>query len=150
MNTTPMPPGGWYWGVGGQRNGPVTLPELQQLVRTGQLGPTALVWADGMPGWVQAGTLPVLFPQGTPDAGLGLLLPTGPQSGLSIAAGYLGLIGLLIPIAGPLGILFGILGLRDVKKHPEKAGFGRALTGIIAGGLVSLIWLLVIVAAILG
>jgi hypothetical protein len=139
--------GTWYWRIGDQKNGPVSLAELQAMVRAGRLAPQATVWTEGMLEWVPAGRLPVLFsPLGGPapvaDHGaLGLLLPIGPQSGLSIAAGYCGLIGLLVPIAAPVGLALGIYGLRDLKRHPEKRGRGRAITGIVLGGLATLLWL---------
>jgi hypothetical protein len=138
--------GQWYWGVGDQKNGPVALADLQAMVRSGQLGPQAMVWTEGMPAWVPAGKLPLLYPQTSraEENALGLLVPVGPQSGFSIAAGYLGILG-MIPLLAPMGVLFGILGVLDLKKHPEKHGWGRAITGIIAGGLFTLGWLLLFI-----
>ena len=140
--------GSWYWEVGGQQVGPVPLAHLQRLVRSGQIGPQVQVWTDGMLEPVAAGNVPVLY-QAPIESGVdSLLYPTGPQSGFSIAAGYCGLIGLGIPIVAPLGIVFGLLGLRDLRAHPDKRGKGRALTGIITGGLAITIWLMVIGSAI--
>jgi hypothetical protein len=141
--TQPAVTGQWFWGVGDQKNGPVSLPDLQAMVRSGQLGPQAMVWTEGMPAWVPAGNLPVLFPKTgmsrAEENALGLLVPVGAQSGVSIAAGYLGILG-FIPLLAPVGVILGILGVMDLKKHPEKHGWGRALTGIIAGGLFTLGW----------
>jgi hypothetical protein len=144
----------WFWSIGGQKNGPVSLAALQAMVHAGQLGPQATVWTEGMAEWVAAGRLPVLFsPHGAPaprldHGGLGLLMPVGPQSGLSIAAGYCGLVGLLIPFAAPVGLVLGLYGLRDLKRHPEKSGRGRAITGIVLGGLLSLVWLIWLFAVV--
>ena len=42
---------------------------------------------------------------------------------------------------------FGILGLREIKAHPEKRGKGRAITGIVLGSLVTLGFVLIVLAA---
>ncbi len=147
--------GDWFYGVAANRIGPVSADELQRRARLGQVAPGTLVWSDGMPQWVRAGTLPFLYPPGTvipPDDGgaLNLLIPMGPQSGWSIAAGYCGLLGMLFAIPAPFGIVFGIMGLRDLKRHPGKRGKGRAITGIVLGSLVTLGIIAVIVLDAMG
>lgn len=137
--------GQWFWRIGEQQNGPFTLAQMQGLARAGQLGPAVTVWTEGMVEWVTAGRVPVLFspPAGaSADPAMHLLLPVGPQSGLAIAAGYCGLIGLLVPLVGPIGLILGFYALGDLKRNPEKRGRGRAITGIILGGLGTVIWLL--------
>jgi hypothetical protein len=52
----------WFYSVGDARQGPVTEADLQQLVAAGRLKPADLVWQDGMPDWVEARTVPALFP----------------------------------------------------------------------------------------
>lgn len=79
------------------------------------------------------------------DAGIRLLLPVG-RSGLAIAAGYLGIFS-LVPIFGPIAIIVGVLAIRDIKAHPDKYGMGRAIFGIVAGALATLLLLVVIIAA---
>lgn len=139
----------WFWRIGDQQHGPVSMAQMQGMARAGQLGPQVTVWTEGMAEWVPAARLPVLFAPPAEDHGaLHLLLPMGPQSGLSIAAGYCGLIGLLVAPLAPLGLVFGILGMRDIKHHPEKRGRGRAITGIVLGGLASVLWLVVLVSAL--
>ncbi len=54
----------WYFAQNNQQQGPVPLAELQRKLAAGELGLNALVWTEGMPQWVQAGTLPVLAPAG--------------------------------------------------------------------------------------
>lgn len=73
------------------------------------------------------------------DPTLRWLLPVG-RSGFAIAAGYLAILGFL-PGAGALAAIFGWLGLRDIARHPEKGGKGRAWLGIVLGGLLTLMWL---------
>lgn len=52
----------WFYSVGDSRQGPVTELDLKGLAADGRLKPTDLVWKDGMPDWVEARTVPVLFP----------------------------------------------------------------------------------------
>lgn len=79
-----------------------------------------------------------------PDAALRMLLPIG-RSGWAIAAGYLGLFS-PIAIFAPFAVVCGILALRDLEKHPEKVGRGRAWFGIIAGALFTLLLVAFLIA----
>jgi hypothetical protein len=91
----------------------------------------------------------LVSPQGSrPDAVTRLLLPVG-RSGWAIAAGYLGLFAVLI-IPAPLALIFGILAMKDFRRHPEKFGRGRAIFGLVMGGLGTLILAGGLVAAIVG
>ena len=74
------------------------------------------------------------------DSGMRMLLPIG-RSGFAIAAGYLGLFSITL-FPAPFAIIFGILAIKDIKKHPEKHGLGRAYFGIFAGILAISIFLL--------
>jgi hypothetical protein len=138
---------GWLYELDGQKVGPIPLTELQRLLRDGKLPRSTMVWARGLEKWVEAGTLPVLFAisgltTSTNDAALAMVLPIG-RSGLAIAAGYLGLFS-FIPIFAPLALLFGGLAARDLRRHPEKRGWGRVVTAFVMGGAMTAIygWLL--------
>lgn len=67
---------------------------------------------------------------------------------LAVMAGYLGLFSLLMPILAPLlapfAVIMGIIALYDVRKHPEKTGFGRAVFAIVIGVIMSLLAIFVI------
>ncbi len=52
----------WFYADGDKRLGPVAEDELKRLVAEGRLRPGDLVWRDGMPDWVEARTVPALFP----------------------------------------------------------------------------------------
>jgi hypothetical protein len=69
------------------------------------------------------------------DAAMRIMLPVG-RTGLSIVAGYLGLLALFVAPA-PLALAFGIWAAVDLKKHPEKSGMGRAIFAIVTGALGS-------------
>lgn len=60
-----------------------------------------------------------------------MLLPVG-RSGLAIAAGYAGLFSLLC-FPAPIALILGILAIRDIRRHPEKHGMGRAVFGLVMG-----------------
>ena len=51
----------WFYVRDGRREGPVRRARLLELVRGGWLAPEDLVWTEGMPGWVPAGTVDWLF-----------------------------------------------------------------------------------------
>ncbi len=92
---------------------------------------------------VSARSTPAPTAAATHDPAMRWLLPVG-RSGYAIAAGYLGLFGIFIPGLCLLAVVFGWLGLRDIAQHPEKSGKGRAWFGIIAGGLFTLLTLLLV------
>jgi hypothetical protein len=52
----------WFYSVGDTRQGPVTEDDLKRLAAEGKLQPSDLVWRDGMPDWVEARTVDILFP----------------------------------------------------------------------------------------
>ena len=58
----PMPPQQpmYYVMVGGAQQGPLGVPQLQQMAQMGQVLPGTLVWCAGMPEWAAAGTVPSL------------------------------------------------------------------------------------------
>ena len=47
----------WYYARQGQTHGPVTAPELRDLVRAGRVLPNDGVWKEGMNGWRPAATV---------------------------------------------------------------------------------------------
>lgn len=51
----------WYYTSEGQPKDPVSREELKQLAARGLLKPTDLVWAEGMPKWIRAGSAEGLF-----------------------------------------------------------------------------------------
>ena len=82
------------------------------------------------------------------DPALRWVLPVG-RSGLAVAAGYLGLFSLLL-LPAPAALVVGWLALKDLDAHPERLGRGRALVGIVLGGLGTGFLVVLLVAAALG
>jgi hypothetical protein len=54
----------WYLARDNQRYGPYLMAQLKKMTEAGQIQPNVLVWKEGMPNWVEAGSLPELFPAG--------------------------------------------------------------------------------------
>jgi hypothetical protein len=52
----------WYIARNNTKVGPFTGGEIKQLATYGLLQPTEYVWAEGTPKWVEAATVPGLFP----------------------------------------------------------------------------------------
>lgn len=109
---------------------------------------------------VPSGLAPVVSPQPVPftaamaapapplgeDAGMRMLLPVG-RSGWAIAAGYLGLLSPLV-VPAPFAVITAILAILDMRRNPEKHGMGRAIFGLVLGGIVTLIALVGAVSVI--
>lgn len=79
------------------------------------------------------------------SSGTHLLIPIN-TSIYCIIAGYLGLFSVLL-IFAPLAILFGILGIRDVKKK-KIHGTGRAYFALIMGVTFTIIFLTLIISGL--
>lgn len=66
-------------------------------------------------------------------AGMRMLMPIN-RSAWAIAAGYLGLISVLT-FPAPFALACGIMAVRDIRKHEDRHGMGRAIFGIVMGVL---------------
>jgi hypothetical protein len=73
------------------------------------------------------------------DDGVSTIIPY--RNGMALAAYYVGVFS-LIPvfglILGPLGIIFGVVGVRNANRNPEIKGTGHAIAGIVLGGIATL------------
>lgn len=73
------------------------------------------------------------------DDGVSTIIPY--HNAMALAGYYVGVFS-LIPcvglILGPLGLIFGIVGLRRVNRNPEIKGTGHAVTAIVLGGIATL------------
>jgi hypothetical protein len=71
------------------------------------------------------------------DPALKYLVPIG-RSGWAIAAGYLGLISVLV-VPAPFALACGLMAVRNIRRDDKLIGMGRAVFGIVMGGLVTLV-----------
>ena len=155
----------WFVSLDGDSSGPITLDQLVSEVASGDLDDRDLVWREGMADWeplpeveeiIEALKARGLTPPRAPDDDCGYEdepehsatlrpeIPVG-RTGLAIAAGYLGLVSLLFPLAAAVAIPVSILAILQLKKHPEKHGMRRAVFGLIGGVLGIIIGIAIIV-----
>jgi hypothetical protein len=138
--TKEQPMGQWYYGSQGNRFGPVSLEELRQLAFSGRLQSSDYVIEEGMPTWVQAGSVAGLF-QGAPGfaPGPGLVPPAFPTVGTgkataSLVLGIIGLLAWLLPIIGApvtiTGLVLGIQQRRSSAKGMATAGIVLCIIGL--------------------
>lgn len=80
------------------------------------------------------------------DSAMRKILPVG-RSGLAIAAGYAGLLAFCV-FPAPIALILSILAIYDLKNHPDKLGMGRAVFGLIVGGLGTIALLALIVRGV--
>lgn len=135
----------WFYRIGDQQLGPLSADHLRHLIASGQIGQAVPVWCQGMFNWTPAGQVPQLR-QLRSDDGMKFILPTRNTSSSALIAGYLGLFGIFFPPLGVVALVLGIMGVRDLKRHPHKNGWGRAVTGIVLGGLMTMILVFVLVS----
>jgi GYF domain 2 len=145
---------GWFYEANGERRGPLTLEQMKTLVNAGAIRRDTRVWRPGAAetDLTRAGDflgeLASTGVNGGYDPALKHVLPVG-RSGLAIAAGYLGLFS-FIPLVGFVGLAISILAARDLKRHPEKLGWGRVITGLVLSSLFSLLHVVSIYALFTG
>src|SRR5437762_9726735 len=73
------------------------------------------------------------------DPAMRMLLPVG-RSGWAIAAGYAGLFAILV-LPSPIALILGIVAIFDLRAHPDKHGWGRAVFGTAVGAVGTLLLL---------
>ena len=76
-----------------------------------------------------------------------MLLPVG-RSGWAIAAGYLGLISILL-LPAPFAVFCSIKAIQDIRRNEEKSGMGRAIFGLVLGGLFSLLLVVLLIGLLI-
>ena len=73
------------------------------------------------------------------------IIPTkNPKALIAYYCGVFALVPCFSPILGPLALILGILGLNECKRNPGLPGKGHAITGIVMGGIMTLLSLIVI------
>jgi hypothetical protein len=77
-----------------------------------------------------------------------MLLPVG-RSGWAIAAGYLGLFSLLV-FPAPLALVISIVAIIHLRRNRKLHGMGRAIFGLIMGGLGTALLAIGLVGALMG
>ncbi|MHB1560289.1 MAG: GYF domain-containing protein [Isosphaeraceae bacterium] len=141
---------GWFYSYGAGHQGPVELTALQHLASSGAIGPTTLVWRNGLPSWVPARQVPDLRFPAPAEVIPGLMgdsthqqapaawnQPPGGQmpqtSGLAIASLVLGLLW-LCGFGSLLATIFGAVALSQIARSNGRIlGKGMAIAGLVLG-----------------
>jgi hypothetical protein len=66
-----------------------------------------------------------------------MLLPVG-RSPWAIIAGYAGLFAVLC-FPAPIALVLGLIAIRDIKRHPDRHGMGRAIFAVVMGTLFTIL-----------
>jgi hypothetical protein len=91
--------------------------------------------------------MPQPYPSTGGDPSMRWLIPVG-RSGWAIAAGYLGLFSFFGGFLGPVAVIVSIVAIRDIKRHPDRHGMGRAIFGLIAGILGTFLLVFVVIGMV--
>lgn len=113
----------WFFLVGEEQQGPMTLGQIQELAHSGALTPETLVWREGMAEWLPAGSLEnfVQWPQAAPAQPV---LQTGAlQTGVAAPAPNL--------VGGVAGVTPGGVGGAAQPMMPRRSN--AALMSLILG-----------------
>jgi hypothetical protein len=89
-------------------------------------------------------------PSSIPDSGISTVVPY--KNVPALVGYYCGVFSLVCPcfLLGLFGFIFGMIGLKRAKEHPEAKGKAHAWIGIILGGLAGLLYLCLAVFWITG
>lgn len=153
----------WYYAVGNsQQQGPVDLATLQRLIAGGQVGPSDLVWRDGMADWVPASSVPELQTQVPPAAVPIEPLPSAPQTyappapqygnapypnaplpyappqaadggGFAMASMILGIVSIPGACIACIGFICSLLAIIFAVMNKNPVHAGKAKAGLICG-----------------
>jgi S1-C subfamily serine protease len=151
----PLPLAKWTYTKNGQPAGLATEPELRQLMATGQLQPTDMVWQDGMSGPVPAGSVvrvpvPASAPRSTGRGRsrrwLGVAWIGAVLLGLALAGGAVGALwyfGMWPFKPGPVQRLYGAVSAEEITRaykariYTVKAPAARELISTGSGILIA-------------
>ena len=141
----------WFYGENGQQFGPVDDAGIRQLIASGRVMPSTMVWREGMPSWLPLANVPELSQSMVPYAPY---YASAPTCGLAIASMVCGLVGFLFcyfcALLGIPAVICGHMALKQMNESPlPMAGRGMALTGLILGYLWIGLSLLAIFALII-
>ena len=141
--------------------GPVSAEELKQWIREGRANAQSRVQAEGSAEWRPLGTIPEFAALTGPAqpyvTAPGALSPTPARKNNSMAVSGLvcSLIGL--PCCGlfifsVLGLIFSIIGLKQINRDPSQGGKNMAIAGLVIS-LVTLFlsiagWLIILVSGV--
>jgi hypothetical protein len=135
----------WFVARGDLQQGPMSHAEVQRLIAAGEVGPSSLIWKQGMPTWLPASQVPELrFDSAAAVASPYVYLPR--TSGLAVASLVLGLLW-LCGIGSLLATICAAMALSQISRsNGAITGKSLAIAGFILGiaGLSSSVALTII------
>lgn len=140
----------WYYSVGAEEHGPVSLLDLRSLRMSGRLHASDLVWREGMGDWQPVSATPELQLEGTSGvAGQAVASGDGVYrtSGFAVTSMVLGILGILTPflVFNLLAVIFGGIAMKTISKSTVKlGGRGLAVTGVVLGSVGLALWAMII------
>jgi hypothetical protein len=143
----------------GQGYGPLTAEAVRQWIEQNRITAATPAKVEGAPDWKPLGSFPEFSdalapPQSPPPTGIGapvVAAPSGParMSGLAIASLVCGLLGFLF-VPAVAGLVLGIIALSKIAQSKgQLQGRGLAIAGICLAGLMILLSMAAIPAALL-
>ena len=141
----------WHYHLDDQQYGPVTLVDLQRLVKSGRIQREDMVWKESFDDWVPAGNVGELrfpSPPGGRDYGSGRSTRSevdAKTSGMAITSMVLGILSLLTwcfgIVLGILAVIFGAVSLKAIRNSGGRlTGRGMGITGLTTGIISLVIW----------
>lgn len=160
----------WFYGKDNTQHGPVSDLEIRNLIATGRIEPTTIIWRDGMTDWLPLSDVPEFqptagagspksdaTPYASPQTYSGQPPYQGiiPTDGLSIASLVCGILAVMTCWLGGLfglpAVICGHMSLKKIKNSPTPvSGKGMAIAGLITGYLGIAMSLFIVVFFIIG
>jgi len=150
----------WFYGKDGTQHGPVSDQEIGELIQSGQIDGTTIIWREGMADWLplsqvpefqstvtpattgggnttQATASPYTTPVAAAAAPIAYTAPA-PTDGLSIASLVCGIMAIIAcyiwGLFGLPAVICGHISLKKIKNSPTPIqGKGMAIAGLICG-----------------
>lgn len=120
--------------------GPVTADELKQWIREGRANAQTRVQSEGTAEWRPLGTIPDFAalvgstPQpyvAAPAPGAVVPTPVRKNNSMAVAGLVCSLVGLACCPFFIAGLIFSIIGIRQINRDPSQGGKGMAVAGLI-------------------
>ena len=126
-------------GVDGRQYGPVSAEQLQQWIAEGRANAQTQTFAEGAAGWKPLGSVPEFTarfaPQTPPTISPPIPGPVRKTNSNAMAGLIFGILAFFCCckfLFGPLGIIFSLVGLSEINRHPEfYEGRGLAIAGLV-------------------
>jgi hypothetical protein len=143
-------------GADGRQYGPVSAEQLQQWIAEGRANAQTQTFAEGAAGWKPLGAWPEFTarfaPQTPPTISPPLPGPGRKTNSNAMAGLIFGILAFFCCckfLFGPLGIIFSLVGLSEINRHPELyEGRGLAIAGLVLSILSLLLAAMLLIFAL--